>query len=293
MPPLADQTESGDSTHSLLSGRHSEMGSHYVVESGIYMSSFAATIFIAAFVTIGVLLLTLLVALTVMLESCQSSHSGIFEQARTSDQDDYCNIFSFHAELNNLEEEEFPTICKQHALQYIKKGQYLRELNLTVQVAESYFSTMTPNNDGLDIILMDADDILLAEFTYNSDSTLHWSNQVENMRHLARMIVSRLLTKLQASGWSLAFFTRRSMNNKNATIESLTSAGYGEWSSLIMRSDDELLMENWQYISGRRMQLQDQGFRITSVISSRMDALQGPCLGKRNFKLASPFYHKV
>ncbi|XP_010923144.1 uncharacterized protein At2g39920 [Elaeis guineensis] len=285
--------DSGDSSHSLLSGRHSEMGSHYIVESGIYMSSFAAAIFVAALVTIGVLLLTLLIALTVMLESCQSSHSGVFEQVRTSDQDDYCNTFAFHAELNNLEADEFPTICKQHTLQYINKGRFLRELNLTVQVAESYFSTMTPSNDGLDVILMDVDDIFLLEIAYNGSSALHWSNEDENMRHLVHMIVSRLLIKLQASSWSVSFFTRRSMRNKNATIASLTSAGYGEWFSLIMRSDDELLMENWEYISGRRMQLRDQGFRIASVISSRMDALQGPCLGKRNFKLASPIYYKV
>ncbi|KAG1337769.1 Acid phosphatase (Class B) [Cocos nucifera] len=284
------------SVSGLLSDRNfsvviKEMGSHYIVESGIYMSSFAAAIFVAALVIIGVLLLTLLIALTVMLESCQSSHSGVFEQVRTSDQDDYCNTFAFHAELNNLEADEFPTICKQHTLQYITKGRFLRELNLTVQVAENYFSTMTPSNDGLDVILMDVDDIL--EIAHNGSSALHWSNEDENMRHLAHTIVSRLLRKLQASGWSVSFFTRRSMRIKNATIASLTSAGYGEWSSLIMRSDDELLMENWEYISGRRMQLRDQGFRIASVISSRMDALQGPCLGKRNFKLASAIYYKV
>ncbi|XP_008785443.1 uncharacterized protein At2g39920 [Phoenix dactylifera] len=293
VPAFADQMESGDSSHSLLSGRHSEMGSRYIVESGIYMSSFAAAIFIAALVTIGVLLLTLLISLTVMLESCQSSHSGVFKQVRTSDRDDYCNIFAFHAELNNLEEDEFPTICQQHARQYINKGRFLRELNLTVQVAESYFNTMTPSDDGLDVILMDADDIFLSEIAYNGSSALHWTNQVENMRHLAHMIVSRLLIKLQAGGWSVSFFTRRPMRNKNATMASLTSAGYGEWSSLIMRSDDELLKENWEYISHIRMQLRDQGFRIASVISSQMDALQGPCLGKRNFKLASPICYKV
>lgn len=68
----------------------------------------------------------------------------------------------------------------------------------------------------------------------------------------------------------------------------LTSSG--QW---LCRSDHELRMESWEYISKRRVALHDQGFRITSVISSQMDALTGPCLGKQNFKFSNPTYYQI
>ncbi|OAY77181.1 Uncharacterized protein ACMD2_06116, partial [Ananas comosus] len=87
MPSFNEQPESGDSSHSLISGGLSDMGGHYVMESGVYMSSYAATIFITALLTIGVLLLAVLVALTVMLESCQRTNSGAYKQSVTNDQE--------------------------------------------------------------------------------------------------------------------------------------------------------------------------------------------------------------
>ncbi|KAJ0987856.1 hypothetical protein J5N97_006212 [Dioscorea zingiberensis] len=293
MSTYPDQMEPGDSSHSLLSERRSEMGSRYVVESGVYMSSFAATIFIAALVTIGVLLLTLLVALTVMLESCQSRNAGIIEQVKTSDKDGYCNVFAFHAELNNLEADKFPATCLAHAFKYIEEGGYLQDLNLTVQLAESYFSTLTPEGDGSGVILVDVDDVLLSDITYDGSSAQNWSKMVEAMKHLARSLVLELHLKLQTRGWFLIPFTRRHMKHYNSTIPCLKSVGYRGYSSLIMRSDDEVAMENWRFFSERRVRLHNQGIRIVSVISSQMDALIGPCMGQRNFKLANPVHYKM
>lgn len=41
--------------------------------------------------------------------------------------------------------------------------------------------------------------------------------------------------KLQASGWSLHFFTRKPSWNSDTIIETLKFAGYEKWSSLVMR----------------------------------------------------------
>ncbi|XP_072968672.1 uncharacterized protein At2g39920 isoform X1 [Typha angustifolia] len=293
MSSLADRMESEDSSTSLLSRRPSEMGSTYMMESGIFMSSFAATIFITALVTVGILFLTLLVALTVMLESCQTTHAGVVEQARESDVYNYCKLFAFHAELNNFEEDETPSICKQPMFQHIYQHRFLQDLNFTVQLAEIYFSALKPDDDGLDVILMDVDDMFLSETTPYTNSGQQRSTLVESLKHITHMTILRLFKKLQASGWHISLFSRKPLKNRNATVDSLKSAGYNEWSSLIMRTDDELHLENWEFISGRRVQLQNQGFRIMSTISSRMDALQGPCLGKRNFKLVSPILYGV
>lgn len=56
------------------------------------------------------------------------------------------------------------------------------------------------------------------------------------------------------------------------------------------RSDEELPMGSSEYFSRRRNILERQGFRIRGVISSQMDALTGPSLGSRVFKIPNPIY---
>ncbi|KAJ4977956.1 hypothetical protein NE237_008736 [Protea cynaroides] len=297
MSSFTHQMERGDSSQSLSSRGGSELGSSYMMESGLYITSFAATILIAALVTVGLLFVTLLIALAAMLQSCQSKSSGVIQLQETIDGYNYCKVFALHGELNALETDEFPRICKILAIQYIKEGQYRRDLNLTMSVVETYFSSLEPQNDGLDAVLIDVDDIFLSN---PSDNQLHsrlgqhdeyeWA---EVAKHLKHMLVLGLYKKLQARGWSLILITRKPEKQKNAVQENLIVAGYGDWSSLIMRSDDELQLKSWEYFSRRRANLQKQGFRITSVISSQLDALTGPCLGKRNFKLANPIYYRI
>lgn len=233
MTSLADQIDAEDSSHSLLSRRQSEAGSRYVVESGVYMSSFAATVFVAALVTIGVLMATLLVALTVMFNSCQSRSLGPIEHSKTSEYD-YCNVFAFHAELNNLDSDEFPAVCKQYSLAYNNRAQFLRDLDLSVQLADNYFSTVEAKADHLDAILMDLDDIFLPVIDSRSRSVQDWRKQVKH-EHPAGVLVLRLFSKLQSRGWSVILFTRNHSRYRNDMVESLAYAGYGGWSSLIMR----------------------------------------------------------
>lgn len=296
MSAYAHQMEREYSTQSLSSSRGgSDMGSHYVVESGIYMTSFAATIFIGALTTIGVLLITLLIALVVMLQSCQIERSGAVDSSKSSDYYSYCKIFTLHAEINSLEVNEFPSVCKDFAIQYIKEGQYAKDFKFTMWLAEKYFSTVTPLGDGLDALLLDIDDFHSSNPLYNN---LYRFDQngcnecIEETKDLKHKLILRFCMKLQAGGWSLILLSRKPEKQRNATIEHLTTAGYGNWSSLIMRSDDEMQMDTHEYFSRQRGVIQKEGFRITAVISGHMDALTGPSLGKRIFKLPNPMYYK-
>lgn len=146
----------------------SDMGSHYVVESGFYMTSFAATIFIGGLVTVGVFLITLLIALVVMLQSCQIESSGVVQLSKSSDDYSYCRTFALHTEINSLEASELPSICKDFAIQYIKGGQYAKDLKFTMWLAENYFSTVTPLYDGLDAVLLDIDDFSISRPHYSN-----------------------------------------------------------------------------------------------------------------------------
>ncbi|KAJ4969793.1 hypothetical protein NE237_002892 [Protea cynaroides] len=293
---FAHQMERADSAQGLSSRGGSETGSSYL-ESGLYITSYTATVFVAALFAFGLLFISLLIAFSVMLQSCQSNSSGVIQLQETSDDYGYCKVFALHSELNALESDEFPKICKTLAIQYVKDGQYQRDLNLTMSVAESYLSSLAPQNDGLDVVLIDLDDIFLSNLsTHQLHNRLgqHVMNEwAEKAKHLKHMLVLGLFKKLQARGWSLILVTRKPEKQRNAVQESLIAAGYGGWSSLIMRSDGEMQLEIWEYFSRKRTQLQNQNFRITSMISSQLDALTGPCLGKRNFKLANPFYNRL
>ncbi|XP_042512414.1 uncharacterized protein At2g39920 [Macadamia integrifolia] len=288
--------EHADSAQSLLSRGGSEMESSFL-ESGLYITSLAATIFIAALFTVGLLFITLLIALAFMLQSCQSRSSGVIELLQTSDDYGYCKVFTLHAELNALEADEFPKVCKTLAIQYVKEGQYLRDLNLSMSVAESYLSSLAPENDGLDVVLIDLDDFFLSNphnhQLHNRLGQHDMNEWAEEAKHLKHMLVLGLYKKLQTRRWSLILITRKPEEQRNAVQESLIVAGYGGWSSLIMRSDSEMQMASWEYFSRKREHLQNQSFRIRSVISSQLDALTGPCLGKRNFKLANPIYYRL
>lgn len=53
-------------------------------------------------------------------------------------------------------------------------------------------------------------------------------------------------------------------------------------------------MNHEEFLSRQRTMLQREGFRIKAVISSQIDALRGPYLGDRIFKLPNPiFRHTV
>ena len=124
------------------------------------MTSFAATIFIAALATFGVLLVTLVISLTVMLQSCESRSAGVIESPKSDYEYHNCKTLALHAELNNGEAFQFPITCRALAIRYIEEGQYSRDLNTTMWVLESYLKRVDPLEDGQDMFLLDIDDIL-------------------------------------------------------------------------------------------------------------------------------------
>lgn len=124
------------------------------------MTSFTATIFVGSLVSLGVLLITLLIFMVIMLQSCQSKSTGVIELLNMHDYYSYCRVHSLHVELNNLEGYDLPNFCKDLAIHYIKGGQYARDLNLTVSMIDYYFKSVRPSDDGLDVVLMDIDDIV-------------------------------------------------------------------------------------------------------------------------------------
>lgn len=290
MSAYGHQMEREYSSRSLTSaeGSGAETGSQFRMESVIYMSSCAATIFIGGLVIVGILLMTLLTALTVMLQSCQSREAGALE----SIQYDHCKMESLHAEINNnFEAHSLPGFCKEFAVKYIKEGHYMRELNTSVSLIEHYFNRIRPDDGGHDVVLIDIDDFLPLDtlrinplsYGYNRYGLNDCVREAKYMKHV---FLIELFIKLKSGGWPLILLSRKPETLQDAIVEDLISAGCSGWSKLIMRSKEEMKMDTRDYFSRRKTAIETEGYQIRAVISSHMDALGGGAFIKtQNFKL--------
>ncbi|XP_010508947.1 PREDICTED: uncharacterized protein At2g39920 isoform X2 [Camelina sativa] len=265
----------------LSSRGGSELGSRYTIESGCYMTSLAASIFIASLVTFGVLMITLVIALATMLQSCGNRDiRTVVEAQRLEESFSYCKILSLHSHLNSLQQEdniELPLLCKDVALRRIKQGIYLRELNFTIHMALTSFQTIKPMNDSRDVVVFDIDDTNLLE----QDG--YYMKYIEEAKHQRSKLILELYSKLISQGYTMVLLSRRPERERNITIEQLKSRGYSDWSRLIMREDT------------RQKEELERGQRVIGVIGNHMDVLRGQWnwQSKRLFKLPSLTYDDV
>ncbi|XVF83861.1 hypothetical protein PTKIN_Ptkin16aG0527300 [Pterospermum kingtungense] len=228
---------------------------------------------------------------TVMWQSCESRSKGVVEIAKASDSHHYCKILALHEELNSLEASKVPSVCRSLAIQYIKGGEYARDLNTTMWMIESFFDTVSPSHDHLDVVLIDIDDVLALDPRFNQIVSDKPIDCIEDATYLKHLLILELYKKLQSRGWPLILLSRKPEKQQNVTIEHLSSLGYSGWSSLIMRLDSEMEMDTREYFSRQRAAMKKEGTEIISVISSQMDALTGSSLGRRVFKLPNPLYY--
>lgn len=187
------------------------------------MKSFAATIFIAGLLIVGVLLVTLLVTLAVMLQSCESRSKGVVEIEKASDSYHYCKAFALHGELNSLEEPEIPPVCWSLAIHYIEGGEYERDLNFMISMIESFFDTISPLDNHLDVVLMDIDDILASNHTYSYQS-MHQQQYfpIFFLRYLGLFFIFQLINYLNQI--KLMFWLRLNQYGSNKPSGSIEDA---------------------------------------------------------------------
>lgn len=262
------------------------------MEPGIYMSFLAATVFVGALATLGLLLVTLLIFLTVMLQSCEARSKGVVEISSSANVSNYCSMFSLHAELNDLDFDEFPVVCRDIVVDYINGGQYANDLKGAIELAENYLDNMkSVDDDGL--VLMDIDSFLPSN-SFHIYSLKEWfSDSLEKVKSQNRISILRLYKKLKADRWKLLLLTRRHEKERNATIEDLVLVGFGGWHSLSMRSEEESHIGSHEYFSRKKRFLLDNGFHVYATISSYMDTFAGLNSGGRIFKLPNPIFIKL
>ncbi|MFS7958115.1 putative Acid phosphatase [Helianthus anomalus] len=274
------------------------------MESVVYMSSCAATVFVGALVIVAIMLMTLLTSLSVMLQSCKSREAGVVEnnhhhyrhhhhlqQRQQHRYDyDYCKMAALNAEISSFDAYTLPEFCKDAAVKYIKEGHYMRELNDSVSLVENYFHGVVPHDGGHDVVLMDIDDFLPANALHTSPMLYGYNRYgcddcVREAKHMKHVFLIELYTKLESGGWPLILLSRKPEQLRDATVDDLKSSGCRGWLKMIMRSDEGMKTDTRDYFLKQKTAIEVEGYRIRAVISSHMDMLVGSFIKAQNFKL--------
>lgn len=125
-------------------------------DTGIYLSSLAVTIVLSALATLGILLFTVVVTLSILLGQCQ-------DKPLIVDQPNQCASFALNAEVNNLQNWTLPQDCITNAQVYIDSGQYYLDFATSIDAARSFLrAAVVDESDGLDMVILDLDDTMLS-----------------------------------------------------------------------------------------------------------------------------------
>ncbi|KAG0576611.1 hypothetical protein KC19_5G093800 [Ceratodon purpureus] len=286
------------SSDSLLGSRRGSVyGSRYgfgstfvqIDDTGIYLSSLAVTIILSALATLGILLFTVVVTLSIMLGQCQ-------DKPIVLDKPNQCASFALSAEVDNLQNWTLPQDCITNAELYVDSGQYDLDFTLTIDAARTFLrSAVIEDSDGLDMVVLDLDDTMLSslpllrEHHFGADLFKQevWDSYVKlaTMPSLKPMV--SLYKELKALNWTIAVISDRVEGQRNVTIKNLNSAGYKDY-ILILRSEPISVVE---FKTKARLELEQKGFRIWALIGDEWSDLRGQAIGKRVFKLPNSLYY--
>ncbi|BBN00716.1 hypothetical protein MPTK1_2g01450 [Marchantia polymorpha subsp. ruderalis] len=289
-----------DSSYALLSRRNSEFGSRYIQvdDSGVYLSSLVVTVLVSAIATIGILLFTLVVTLSVMLGSCQGQPIAVSADTHMRAVRS-CDSFILNEEVNNVQGWVVSEQCKSHVADYMRGGQYYIDFAGAINAASDYLRTVPAQGDGLDVVVMDIDETALSNMPYYAEHNYGaelfnetvWDEWVYQQKGLPLHATLDLFNQLKDANIGVIFLTGRPENQRNVTSANLIAAGYEGWTELSLRLPGENGMTAIDYKSQRRLQYEKKGYRVWSSLGDQWSDLMGPAAGARTFKLPNPMYY--
>ncbi|KAH7422573.1 hypothetical protein KP509_12G015000 [Ceratopteris richardii] len=283
---LSDGSVSGyQSLYSSFFGSHLNLGDG----SGINLSSSAINVIISVLVAFGIFLVTVFIILTVMLSACEQKHSVMFNDSSISK---HCISYRLNLELNNIQESAVPSECLYHFSHYVHGDQYIKDFEAVIQSARNYLKGLkTCSNENYTLVL-DIDETALSNFLSPTQrvETFMSATPIKGSQSIPLVPMLDLYNELSAANWHIIFLSERPTSAQNATVKDLLSAGFTRWTLLILRSENEASMTVKEYKSKKRMELEQKGYHIKSVIGDQWSDITGPATGDQRFKLPNPIY---
>lgn len=127
--------------------------------SGVFISSMALTIIVSAIAIVGIVLVTVIITLAVLLSSCENRSTVTLEKQGFLDS---CYSFRLNAELNNIQDWVVPSVCEDYISSYVHGGQYMKDVEISVDLARRYLKALTGKHDKRYAVVLDIDETALS-----------------------------------------------------------------------------------------------------------------------------------
>ncbi|XP_031503279.1 acid phosphatase 1-like [Nymphaea colorata] len=238
-----------------------------------------------------------------IVENPQSLLGRVVDVEHGSGEEDlrmHCQSWRFGVETNNIRSwKTVPVECADYVKNYMMKRGYVYDLEMVAKEAGNYARTVQLVGDGNDIWIFDIDETLLSNLPYYVDHG--FGLEVFDGSKFDKWVELGSAPALQASlkfykeildlGFKVFLLTGRSEEQRGVTEENLRRSGIERWDRLILRGKGDHGKPAIAYKSERRVQIEEEGFRIRGNSGDQWSDLLGLCMANRSFKLPNPMYY--
>ncbi len=170
-------------------------------------------------------------------------------------------------------------IAKEELIKYHDSGRYDKDVAAAVNKAIEEFKSIKVKNNSL--VVFDIDETSLSNYEINKELDFGyvkdlWNKWIQTAKAPAIKDVRKLYNYLIDRGVKVAFVTGRYSYQYNATYKNLVDAGYKNFDTLIVRTNNEDSLTAEQYKSKIRTELTQKGYDIIGVVGDQYSDLNGP-----------------
>jgi len=170
-------------------------------------------------------------------------------------------------------------IAKEELIKYHDSGRYDKDVAAAVNKAIEEFKSIKVKNNSL--VVFDIDETSLSNYEINKELDFGyvkdlWNKWIQTAKAPAIKEVRKLYNYLIDRGVKVAFVTGRYSYQYNATYKNLVDAGYKNFDTLIVRTNNEDSLTAEQYKSKIRTELTQKGYDIIGVVGDQYSDLNGP-----------------
>lgn len=190
------------------------------------------------------------------------------------------------------------SIYKNQLLQYHNSGEYAKDINAVTHRASIYLKKRVGRNKIFRkklAVVFDLDETALSNWkTFSTDDFAYPLKHLHETQELGKDDVIpgtlRLYKTALKNKVAIFFITGRTSKLRAATITNLNSAGYKQWTDLILKPDNFKGDSAAVFKTAARKKIEDQGYDIVFSIGDQLSDLKGG-YADRTFKLPNPFYY--
>lgn len=188
-------------------------------------------------------------------------------------------------------------IAKYEAIQYYNSGNYFNDIYKRALEAEQLILSTT-TNPSKDCVIFDLDETSISEYDFMLETNFAWTNDTEEQALAITNFpkipeIHDLFGFCVSRKYYVVILTSRRQRYYYNTKDLINNAGYGAYSQLILRPDEDTgTIQNFKKL--QREKLISQGYKILCNIGDQESDLKDDPkeieLPKIAIKIPNPFY---